>query len=73
MKLQKLPEFNILLFAKVVEEIRECIASRLFHLVVEKASLLEHLQAIKQYFLLAKGEFYQHFLEEARPLMQLPP
>jgi gamma-tubulin complex component 4 len=73
MKLQKMPEFNVILFSKVIEEIRECIASRLLHLVVIKANLLEHLRAIKNYFLLSKGEFYQTFLEEARHIMNLPP
>jgi gamma-tubulin complex component 4 len=61
-----MPELNILLFSKIVEEIRECIASRLLHLVVIKANLIEHLKEIKNYFLLSKGEFYQTFLEEAR-------
>jgi gamma-tubulin complex component 4 len=68
-----MPEFNILLFSKIIEEIRECIASRLLHLVVVKANLMEHLKAIKDYFLLSKGEFYQTFLEEARSIMSLPP
>lgn len=63
----------MILFSKVIEEIRECIASRLLHLVVVKASLIDHLKAIKDYFLLSKGEFYQTFLEEARTIMQLPP
>ena len=63
----------MLLFSKIIEEIRECIASRLLHLVVVKANLLDHLKAIKDYFLLAKGEFYQTFLEEARQIMLLPP
>jgi gamma-tubulin complex component 4 len=73
MKLQKLSEFNVVLFSKIIEEIRECIASRLLHLVVFKASLLDHLKAIKDYFLLCKGEFYQTFLEEARQIMAMPP
>lgn len=68
-----MPEFNALLFSKIIEEIRECVASRLLHLVVVKASLLDHLKAIKDYFLLSKGEFYQTFLEEARHIMTLPP
>jgi len=49
------------------------VASRLWHLVVVKADLMEHLTSIKDYFLLAKGEFYQTFLEEARQIMSLPP
>ena len=57
-QLQNLPEFNTLLFSKVVEEIRECIASRLWHLIVLRSNLMEDLRAAKDYFLLAKGEFY---------------
>jgi gamma-tubulin complex component 4 len=57
----------------VIEEIRECIASRLWHLVVIRSDLMEDLRAAKDYFLLGKGEFYQTFLEEARTLMALPP
>jgi gamma-tubulin complex component 4 len=45
----------------------------LWHLIVLKADLAEHLRSIKDYFLLAKGEFYQTFLEEARSIMSLPP
>jgi len=40
---------------------------------VIKANLLEDLRATKDYFLLAKGEFFQTFLEEARPLLSQPP
>ena len=73
MKLSKLSQFNVILFSKIVEEIRECVASRLWHLVVVKADLISHLKSIKDYFLLAKGEFYQTFLEDARQIMTLPP
>lgn len=73
MQLENLPEFNTLLVSKVVEEIRECIASRLWHLIVLRSNLMEDLRAAKDYFLLAKGEFYQTFLEEARSLMALAP
>jgi gamma-tubulin complex component 4 len=66
MKLASLSEFNTILFARVIEEIRECVAQRLWHLVMVKADLVSHLKAIKDYFLLAKGEFYQTFLSEAR-------
>ena len=34
---------------------------------------MEDLKAAKDYFLLAKGEFYQTFLEEARNLMSMAP
>ena len=34
---------------------------------------MDDLRAAKDFFLLAKGEFYQTFLEESRLLMSLPP
>lgn len=71
--MSKIQEFNIILFSKIIEEIRECVASRLWHLVVVKADLAVHLKAIKDYFLLSKGEFYTTFLIEARHIMNLPP
>jgi hypothetical protein len=40
---------------------------------VIKADLLADLSAAKNFFLLAKGEFYQTFIDESRSLMQLPP
>jgi gamma-tubulin complex component 4 len=58
MRVSKMNEFNILLFSKIIEEIRECVASRLWHLIVLKGDLTAHLSAIKEYFLLGKGEFY---------------
>jgi len=60
------------LFEKIIEAIRECVASRLWHLIVNKANLMEHLNSVKEYFLLGKGEFYQTFLEEARNILALP-
>ena len=38
-----------------------------------RADLMGHLSAIKDYFLLAKGDFFHGFLVEARPLLALPP
>ena len=58
MKLQKMPEFNAILFSKIIEEIRESIANRLLHLVVVKANLIDHLREIKNYFLIGRGEFF---------------
>ena len=42
-------------------------------MVVLKSDLLLHLKILKQYYLLAKGEFYHLFLEEACEMMGLPP
>nr|XP_025703636.1 gamma-tubulin complex component 4-like [Arachis hypogaea] len=44
-----------------------------FQLMVVRADLNHHLKALKDYFLLAKGDFFQCFLEESHQLMRLPP
>lgn len=72
-KLQSIKEFNLPLFSKVIQTIGDCVAKKLWNLVVVKADLLTHLQTMKNFFLLANGEFYQFFVEESRSLMSLPP
>ena len=43
------------------------VAAWLWSLVVGRARLAEHLAALRSYFLLARGDFWQAFLLEARP------
>ena len=71
--LQSKTEFNRVAFDRTIESIRAKVASHLWHLVVVKAELLSHLEALKDYFLLSKGEFYHTFLTESQQLMALPP
>ena len=40
------------------------VAGRLWHLVLVRGGLVQHLTALKDYFLLAKGDFYQALLSE---------
>lgn len=40
--------------------------------MVVKAELQSHLQALRNYFLLASGEFFHNFLVEAKDMMLLP-
>jgi len=41
--------------------------------MLKEEKLLDHLQYLKQYYFLEKGEFYQIFIEESRNFMKLPP
>uniref|UniRef100_A0ACD5W300 Uncharacterized protein n=1 Tax=Avena sativa TaxID=4498 RepID=A0ACD5W300_AVESA len=66
-------EFHKRLFESAVSSIRTIAANHLWQLVVVRADLNGHLKALKDYFLLAKGDFFQCFLEESRQLMRLPP
>ncbi|KAG9443817.1 hypothetical protein H6P81_015157 [Aristolochia fimbriata] len=66
-------EFHKRSFENAVDSIRMIAASHLWQLVVVRADLNGHLKALKDYFLLAKGDFFHCFLEESRQLMRLPP
>ncbi|PWA47655.1 GAMMA-TUBULIN COMPLEX PROTEIN 4 [Artemisia annua] len=71
--LKESSEFHKRSFESAVDSVRAIAASHLWQLVVVRADLNGHLKAIKDYFLLAKGDFFQSFLEESRQLMRLPP
>ncbi|XXG84257.1 hypothetical protein AAC387_Pa10g1809 [Persea americana] len=72
-ELKESTEFHKRSFEYAVDFIRTIAASHLWQLVVIRADLNGHLKALKGYFLLAKGDFFQCFLEESRQLMRLPP
>jgi gamma-tubulin complex component 4 len=55
-----------------VRTCRTQVASRLWQLVVVDSRLVDHLAALKDYLLLAKGDFYQSFLSDAAKLLMLP-
>ncbi|KAF7818194.1 gamma-tubulin complex component 4-like protein [Senna tora] len=71
--LKESSEFHKRSFEYAVDSIQAVAASHLWQLVVVRADLNGHLKALKDYFLLAKGDFFQCFLEESRQLMRLPP
>ncbi|KAD6120197.1 hypothetical protein E3N88_11468 [Mikania micrantha] len=71
--LQESSEFNKISFEEAIGSIRTIAASHLWQLVVVRADLNGHMKAIKDYFLLAKGDFFQSFLEGSHELMRLPP
>jgi hypothetical protein len=49
------------------------VAGRLWQLLVVQAGLMQHLAAMKDYLLLARGDFWNGFLADAWKLMALPP
>ena len=57
--LRKAEVFHRLSFERIIEEVRATVARHLWQLVVEEADLRGHLRALKDYFLLAKGDFFQ--------------
>ncbi|GER24727.1 gamma-tubulin complex component 4 homolog [Striga asiatica] len=71
--LKEASEFHKRSFEMAVDSIMAIAANHLWQLVVVRADLNGHLKALKDYFLLAKGDFFQSFLEESRVLMRLPP
>ena len=65
--------FRPMTLARIIEEIRFVVAKKLWNVVVVKYDLLGHIQALKNYFLLSKGEFIHELLEESVDIMALPP
>ncbi|CAL5227089.1 g9995 [Coccomyxa viridis] len=65
--------FHRLDLERVISSMQTQVAAHLWDLVSVKAQLVQHLRALKDYFLLARGDFFQGFLSEAEPLLQLPP
>ncbi|KAL3140276.1 Gamma-tubulin complex component 4 [Trebouxia sp. C0009 RCD-2024] len=72
-QLQQEDVFDQIGFERKVELIRTTVTAQLWQLVVVHAELPAHLAALKNYFLLAKGDFYHSFLAESYDLMRLPP
>ncbi|GAX73958.1 hypothetical protein CEUSTIGMA_g1408.t1 [Chlamydomonas eustigma] len=71
--LQERESFQRVEFEHTVEAIRSKVSAVLWQLVVVRADLPGHLSAIKDYFLLAKGDFFHNFLVEAKSVMSMPP
>lgn len=66
-------DFDILEVESVVDFIRSKVSRHLWELIVLKSGLLSQLHALKDYFLLGRGEFFQCFLDEANTLMSRQP
>eukprot|EP00960_Hanusia_phi_P005648 163921-Hanusia_phi.AAC.3 len=66
------PSFSRNRFESLVDEVHNYLSRRLWRLVVERARLPQHFKALKDYFLLARGDLYQAFIEHTRGLMSLP-
>lgn len=71
--LQQEPVFSKVAFERVVEGVRSRVAAMLWQLLVVRAGLVSHLAAMKDFYLLARGDFYDAFLGEADRLLRLPP
>jgi gamma-tubulin complex component 4 len=57
----------------VVQELRDDAAQRLWTLLVQHANLPAHLAALRAYLLCGRGDLFDTFLEDAKPLLALPP
>ena len=55
------------------ESLRSLASARLWELVVRRGRLVAHLELVKDFFLLARGDFWHGFLLEADRLLALPP
>jgi hypothetical protein len=72
-QLRETEHFDLMKVEFEVDRIRAKVSRYLWDLVVLKSDLQGHLLALKDYFLLGRGEFFQCFLDEAAVMMGRPP
>lgn len=66
-------KFDYLNFQICVEKIRAHIAEKFLKLFTKNAEIKLHLENLKNYYLLGKGEFYQVFIEEGQEMFKNNP
>ncbi|PRW61252.1 gamma-tubulin complex component 4-like protein [Chlorella sorokiniana] len=71
--LQRQEAFSAVQFDHCIETMRAKVSALLWDLVQHRCDLLGQFEAIKSYFLLGRGDFYQQFLDEAQPLLASEP
>jgi gamma-tubulin complex component 4 len=71
-ELQRKPLFSIWDFEAVVDKIREHVSENLWKLVVEDSDLVGHLQTIKDFYLLGRGELFLSFMDLAQAVLRRP-
>jgi gamma-tubulin complex component 4 len=69
-ELQRKPLFSIWDFEAVVDKIREHVSENLWKLVVEDSDLVGHLQTIKDFYLLGRGELFLSFMDLAQAVLR---
>lgn len=67
------PAFDPRAFEAEVEVMRAEIAEALGEVLLRESGLVSHLAAMRDFYLLGKGDLYATFLDEARDLLALPP
>ncbi|PRP75414.1 gamma-tubulin complex component 4-like [Planoprotostelium fungivorum] len=65
--------FDLQTFERVIDKIYHHKSKQLWSLLTHTSSLTLHIDAMRDYFLLFRGDFYQRFLEDSREMMSLPP
>ena len=66
-------DFDRFSFERAVLNVQSVLAKRLWESLMERASLPRHLQALKDYYLLARGDFFHALLLETGELFATDP
>jgi len=65
--------FHLLSFEALIRSLHAAVAGRLWDLVVVRAKLCDHLQAVRDLVLLGKGELWHELVLQGQDLMRQPP
>lgn len=67
-QLQKKEKISVLLFERIVDEIKTCVTQHLSEIAIKDADLVKQLKIIKDFFLLGRGELFYEFIRGLYPI-----
>ena len=72
-QLQNAQELVVEKFEVCIEKVRSAVAKKLWKLCVEEGKLISHLNILKDFLLLGRGELFLVFIDEANSILKTPP
>ena len=66
-------DFSMSILELEINIVHNAVSCQLYDLLIKDSLLNEHLQAVKDYFLLSKGEFFQCIIDECVDMFKKPP
>eukprot|EP01135_Chromosphaera_perkinsii_P004803 Nk52_evm34s296 gene=Nk52_evmTU34s296 len=71
--LRKCPKFSVLSFETSIDKVKKLVSVHLWNLVVKHEGFLFHIETIRDFFLLAKGELFLSFIDSSKHILQGQP
>lgn len=67
-QLQRKEKISVLVFERIIDEIKTCVTQHLSEIAIKDADLVKQLKIIKDFFLLGRGELFYEFIRGLQPI-----